>query len=74
MSTGVGDEATVIDPPEVDETVQLPSLAVRAAEHVQLASQPSIATPRTSSLSLTTAVTALRDEEVVRTRMFIRMG
>jgi serine/threonine-protein kinase len=77
MSTGGGDDATVTDPPGGDPTIQLPSLLAHAAKQAQLASQPSTSHSmhvRSSSLSLTNAVDALRDEEVARTRLFIRMG
>ena len=75
MSTGELGDPTVTDPPGVgDVTVQLPSPVHAAQEAAQLTSHPSTSTPRSASLSLTTAVDALRDEEVARTRMFIRMG
>jgi len=76
MSMGTSEDATVIDPPAGDATVQLPSPTEHAARHAQHASQPSTSygSARTSSISLTTAVDALRDEEVARTRMFIRFG
>ena len=76
MSTGAGDDATVTDPPLGDATVQLPSPEQRASEQAQHTSQPSAThgPGRTSLVSLTTAVDALRDEEVARTRLFIRMG
>jgi hypothetical protein len=68
MSKGAGDDATVADPP-IGGTIQLPLPPTE-----QLASQPSSFAPRSSSLSLTSAVDALREEEVARTRMFIRWG